>query len=173
MTDCLKRQIVLWLLLGGLPLAALANLRRPAPAWATLSTDRTKHTDLPGEQAAGERAKGRARHLPRRLPDVALVQQDWFVSLQGQLRARGVDYVRLEKWHGEPAVYYFECHVPLDPKNAARRGPPPLNGMSVSARAAMQDVLRRVARLAPPSELSRAIGETQPAAAGRQELNRR
>jgi hypothetical protein len=161
----LTRQGVLWLLLTGLPLMAISDVRRPG---ATLSESATA---AGGAESVQERRRsgGSSGDSPERLPQVRMSDEEWFRDAQAQLRARGVEYVRLEKWHCEPVVYYFECRLPMHGPSGTYESHR-LTGLSVSAQAATQDVVAQVGRLRPVRGVSRA---TRSSVAGDGRLNRR
>jgi hypothetical protein len=152
MSDALKRQSVLWLLLGGLPLVAIADIRRPTATPSPSARAAAGSAESVPEQRA---ARAFSADRPERLPEVRMSDEDWFLDAQAQLRARGVEYVRLEKWHCEPVVYYFECRLPVEDEPATY-GPHRLTGLSVSAQAATQDVVAQVGRLRQVRRVSRA-----------------
>ena len=150
------RHALVWLLLATLPLVAMTGVRLPRlgfPATASgaaASGATTVGRHGPSRQQSVVADVGvRNEHLARLpdLPAAPLPDAPWFQSVQEQLRQLGADYVRLEKWHSEPAVYYFECHVGPEIVDAGPDATARLASLSVSPQAATQDVIRRVQQL--------------------------
>ena len=112
--DVLIRHALIWLFLAVLPLFAVIGVRRPplqadlgAPPCRTVASPGS----VPGLGSDISRAASPTTEQLTRLPGTPLVEQPWFLAVQQQLRQLGASYVRLEKWHSQPAVYYFECHL--------------------------------------------------------------
>lgn len=137
------RNLLIWMFLVGLPLAALCGVPRP------VETDALLPPELPDQSLATARA------VPRRLPPTtppALAEQPWFVAAEGELQRLGASYVRLEKWNSEPAVYYFECQLPSPANRQHGDSIATLSSLSASPQQATEDViqrLRNVRELAP------------------------
>ena len=94
----LLRHLLMWVFLIGLPWVAVSGVGDFTNISPTSLTRAVPPVDL--------------REDTRRLPPPPVADQDWFLAVQDELRQLGATYVRLEKWHSEPAVYYFECRLP-------------------------------------------------------------